>query len=748
MLEISLAHGASLISLIVVLVVATGLVTFFYYRKFGELKRGRWQLLLALRIVAICVVVLLLFQPVLRFYREEALRPTVVLLLDTSASMKISDDPTGIPRFVQARDKILRWSEALREHFRVTIIPFAERAGEPISAAQVGQLSPDGVATSLSRALVAASRSAPRSEMEAIFLLSDGIHNTARKPEEVSSRLAIPVYAIGVGASLKSDASYRDIQITGLDCPERMMLNNLARLKASVDAAGLAGRVVKVTFSEDERKIEEKELVLDEQPGAQEVLFEYRPTIKGRHVYKVRIEPLSEEKIVENNERSASALVVESQIKVLYLEGTLRPEYGALVDRFLSKDPNIQFYAMVQTRKNVFVKRTNMEGIDLSGIPSDEATLNEFDVFLIGDLDSSFLTPEQQAAIVKRVQNGAGLIMLGGYHSLGPGGYGATPIGQILPVELGDRQIGQITDAFLPELTPDGRQHPIFANIAHFFPGGSESNEPSPLPLLDGCTRVGAARPGATVLAVCPRTPERMPVLATLPVDRGRTVVFTGDTTRNWQQVPRVLDQESPFLQFWGQLIRWSAGRSEQVEAKASVTASTDKASYEPDEPIHLSAIVRDARGEGTDKAKVTATIRAPSGAFDKVNLISTRGPGGHYSASYEPRFHGTLEIEVQAELENEKLQAEKLTVEVGRPYLEFEKLDLDEKLLSRIASDTGGRYAHISAADHLVTQLNETERKRRIFVEQPLFWPPLFWAVFVGALTLEWLLRRRYQLR
>jgi uncharacterized membrane protein len=746
--EISLANGASVISLVLVLLVAAGLVGIFYYRKFGELKRGRWQLLLILRLLAIAIVVLLLFRPVVHFYREEQQKPSVVFLLDTSASMKIADDVSGIPRFAQARDKILVWADRLKDHFAVQVIPFAERAGDTVSLNQLGTLAPDGPATSLSRALVAATKVAPRSEMEAIFLLSDGIHNSARKPEEVSARMQIPVFAIGVGASLKSDASFRDIQITGLDCPERMMLNNLSRIKAFVEAMGLPGRVVKVIFSEDDRTIEDQELVLDDQPGPQEVVFDYRPAVKGRHVYKVRIEPLGEEKIVENNERSAAALVVESQIKVLYLEGTLRSEYGAIVDRFLSKDPNIEFYALVQVKKNVFVKRTNMEGLTLESIPSDEATLNQFDVFIIGDLDSSFLSSSQQEAIVNRVKNGGGLIMLGGYHSLGPGGYGNTPIGQILPVELGDREIGQITDPFLPELTPDGRQHPIFANIARFFPTSGTVAADQQLPPLDGCTRVGQAQAAATVLAICPVTAERTAVVAVMPVERGRTAVFTGDTTRKWQQVPRVLDQESPFLQFWGQFVRWAAGRSEQIEAKASVTAATDKAAYEPDEAIQLSAVVRDQRGEGTDKAKVTATIRAASGAFDKVTLVSTPGPGGHYSASYEPRFHGTLEVEVQAELENEKLVAEKIVVEVGRPYLEFEKLDLDEKTLTQIASDTGGRYAHISAADHLIDQLNQAERKKRIYIEQPLFWPPLFWAMFVTVLTTEWVLRRRFQLR
>lgn len=734
--------------MLLVLLVAAALVTVFYYLKFGQLRPGQWRTLLVLRLTAVVLVVLLLFRPVVHFYRDKTQRPSLVFLLDCSASMNIADDTGGITRFEQARSRILDWSEKLRNDFDLLMIPFAERAFPVASIAEIGKYRPEGQATSLSRALVAAVKAAPKSELEAIFLFSDGIHNTARSPREVASKMQTRVFAVGVGAGLRSSASYRDIQVTALDCPERFFVNNLGRIKASVEAVGLAGRVVTVTLYEDDQPVASQELVLDDQPGPQDLTFEFRPTVKGRHVYAVKIPPVAEEKIEENNVRSAPAIVVQPGIRILYLEGTLRAEYGALVDRFLSKDPDLEFYAMVQTRRNVFVKRTNIEGLEFTGIPSDAESLAQFDVFIIGDLDSSYLTAAQQEAVLDRVRGGAGLIMLGGYRALGPGGYAATPLAAVLPVDLGDRDIGQITDPFLPELTAEGRQHAIFANITEFFPTATGGPKIVGLPELDGCTKVLAARPGASVLAVCPVTADRMPVLAVMPVDRGRSVVFPVDTTRKWQQGPRVLDQQSPFLQLWGQLVRWAAGREQDVEARAGVTANTDKAYYEPDEIVQLAAVVRDERGEGTGKAKVEAVIRAKSGAAERVTLTSLPGPGGHYGAAYEPTLNGTLEIEVSADLEGGKLTAEKLLIEVGRPYLEFEKLDLDEQTLSGIAADTGGRYLHISAADSLMEQLNRAERKKRIYLEQPLFSPLLFWLLFAVAVTAEWFLRRRFQMR
>src|SRR3972149_5248209 len=132
-------------------------------------------------------------------------------------------------------------------------------------------------------------------------------------------------------------------------------------------------------------------------------------------------------------------------MRVLYLEGALRTEYGALVDRFLAKDPDLLFCALVQTRPNVFLKRTNMSDLNLAVIPQDAETVNKFDVFIFGDIDSTYIKPEVQRLFVQRVRDGAGLIMLGGYHSLGPGGYAGTPLGKVLPVLLGNREIGQVT---------------------------------------------------------------------------------------------------------------------------------------------------------------------------------------------------------------------------------------------------------------------------------------------------------------
>ena len=751
MLNFTLQQGHDITTLVWVTAVAIALVTLFYWRAYRSLKRYQWQVLLGLRILAIITIVLLLFRPVLSYYKEQSERKAMVFLIDTSSSMSITDDVSGKTRIEQARDQVASWAEQLEEAFALHVIEFSERPRLLPNAKQIPTLTAEGKATSISRALEAGVKAAPRRDIEAIILVSDGVHNSARSPEEVAPTLGVTVHGVGVGASLKSDATYRDVQVVALNCPDTLMVNNIARINAGIEGVGLSGRVVRVVLEEDDEPVSEAELTLDETEGAQEVEFEFRPMVVGRHMYTVRVPPLPEEKIEENNRRSAVALVVEPGIRLLYMEGTLRAEYGAIVQRFLAKDPDLEYCALVQTRPNVFLKRTNIEGLELESLPATAEDVATFDVFVIGDLDSSYIKPEQQALIAQRVREGAGLIMLGGYHGLGPGGYAGTPIGDVLPVLLGDREIGQVPDPFLPKLTPEGNHHAIFTNITDFFPTTTGDAKQTGLPELDGCTRVAGSRPGATVLATCPiemTAQGEMPVLAIQPVDEGRTAVFCGDTTRKWQQGPVAMDQESPFLQFWGQLIRWAAGRSTEVEAEASVVSNTDKAYYEPDEEIVISAVVRDEKGEGALDAKVVAKIQGPEGRSDEVELTLVAGSTGHYEGHYSPASSGSYEIVVETRLGEMALEAETLVVEVGRPHLEFEKLDLDEKLLAQIAADTGGQYKHLSTADGLIDQLDRTERKRRVQFERQLAPPLPLWILFVALVTTEWALRRRFQLR
>ena len=55
---------------VLVLAVSILLVSIFYFHTFRTLRRGQWQTLLLLRIIAIVIIVLLLFRPVFSYHRD------------------------------------------------------------------------------------------------------------------------------------------------------------------------------------------------------------------------------------------------------------------------------------------------------------------------------------------------------------------------------------------------------------------------------------------------------------------------------------------------------------------------------------------------------------------------------------------------------------------------------------------------------------------------------------------------------
>jgi uncharacterized membrane protein len=738
--------GAS-VGLMPVVAAAVLLLLALAYRRIGKwIRPAQARGLFGLRSAAALVLLTLLFRPVLRIERNEATRRSLVLLLDTSASMATPDEEHQTTRLDAAKRLVLDWSTRLAKTLDVKVVTFDERAQTLERLADVAGLEAKGQATSLVRGLTAATHTVERADLEAVVLLTDGRHNASGDPVAVARAGGVPIHAVGIGQSARENPAFRDVRVVGLECASTLPVGNKAEFVAQVEHVGLVGRVLPVVLEEDGSEMARSELVLGAPETPQGVSFQYLPTEKGRHEFAARVIPPPGETITVNDRRATWSQVVDAKLRVLYLEGALRAEYGALVQRFLSKDPDLEFCALVQTRPGVFQARSNITGLALETIPGDAETLGRFDVILLGDLDAAAWKSGAMEAVATRVRDGAGLLMLGGYHSLGPGGYEGTPIEAILPVLVGDRQIGQLTDPFVPRLTPEGRAHPIFANIGPFFPSTEGPAAVSGLPPLDGCVKVVRARPGASILAVHPEE-AGMPVLAVQPTGKGRTVVFTADTTRNWQQVLRALDRDSPFVRFWGQALRWLAGRSEEMKG-AGVTVRTDRPVYEPDAPVTIQAIVRDAEGEGTSSARVEVRLERDRGEPETLLLSAETDSPGRYRGTFEAQRPGTYTLSAEARLDAATLTSEPAEFVVGRPDLESERLELDEARLGAIARATGGRAVTLPAADSLLDLLDQTVRTRSVRLERRLFHPTLFWGLFVGLIGAEWWLRRRYQLR
>lgn len=78
---------------------------------------------------------------------------------------------------------------------------------------------------------------------------------------------------------------------------------------------------------------------------------------------------------------------------------------------------------------------------DATQVPAGAAGFAVYDLVVLSDISASELAPEQIAALAAYVRDlGGGLLLMGGERSLGPGGYGKTPLEEVSPVSFDVKQ--------------------------------------------------------------------------------------------------------------------------------------------------------------------------------------------------------------------------------------------------------------------------------------------------------------------
>ena len=727
---------------------------------------GSSILLLLLRLLAIAILVLLYFEPTLKLINRDVRRSKLLVLVDASGSMKINDGPNRISRLAWVQSELLGKRGVLTrlgEDFEVELYAFADGLDQ-IEPGELAELKPVGRSTTLAPTVGEACAKVDKLETTGAMVFSDGIDNSGHDPVAHIARSGLPVFPVAVGSKLREKGDFKDIAVARVDYERYIAADNKTEITAHIEAVGLNRRRVAVRFHFDGKQKDEQMLVLDDFPGTQSVKLAFTPSQKGTYKCSVDVTEAPEERITDNNKKELDVIVTDPSIKVLLIEGVIRAEYKWQV-RTLQMDPNVALLALVQVRKGVFNQQGNVKDIRLSGFPKDYDTLKKFNVLLFGDIDRSFFTSEQLTNIQKFVEAGGGLLMTGGYSSLGPGGYAATPVEDVLPVRLGSKDIGQEKDAFAPTLTPDGATHPILSGIAPFFATGTAPAK-RPLPPLMGCTRVGPVKPGATTLVIHPRRTgsdgKPLVIAAVQRYGQGHSMVLAADTTWRWYLGLRGLGRETPYIKFWGQAMRWLAGKEIKEAEEKGLTAYTDRRYYEPGQTVRIYARVRDKQGQATNQANVTATVHGPAGPPVARQIPYIPGTTGKYEVDFDPPSPGEYKMNVQAELLDGPVdKAKLLQFQVGRPNLEFDKLDLNDALLKRLADKTKGKYVTMVGLNNFVGQLKSREEAKStitsvdvwsddslsLFGQRLSPYLLVAFGLFVAAVTAEWVLRKRRQL-
>jgi uncharacterized membrane protein len=191
--------------------------------------------------------------------------------------------------------------------------------------------------------------------------------------------------------------------------------------------------------------------------------------------------------------------------------------------------------------------------------PRSSRALAEYDVVVISDVGANtfLLTravfnrsesePNRLQALRSYVENGGGLLMVGGYLSFSgvdaKANYAVSPIGDILAVEaLTTDDRAEHPEGVVPDVID--KDHPALGGV-----GGT-------WPALLGFNRTNRRSDGDVLVEV-----NGYPLVAVRHVGSGRSAVFTSDMSPHW--APPGFMQWGGYGPLWAGLVGWAAGSDE-----------------------------------------------------------------------------------------------------------------------------------------------------------------------------------------
>ena len=722
-----------------------------------RLSGGRRLALVALRLAAFLALVACMLRPTLVSSRKARQPATVILLADASESMTVADVAGGGTRW-EAMTKALEAARpaaaALVDRGDVEIAawtfdrdlhPLTARADDPFPlAAWRDTASADE--TAIGSAVDEAVRMAGSRRLAGMIVLSDGAQH-AYAPRDLPPQSAArsvddagaPLWSVTFGQQ-RGGGQGRDAAVVNLAVAETVYLENMLEVAGRVRLEGLAGRAVAVVLlAEDGRggleEVARTSVQTAAEAGEESVRLTWTPKALGERKLTLQVEPQDGEVVITNNQLSTFVTVVDGGLKVLYLEGAVRVEQRFL-RRVLAASPDMQ----VDFRW-ISASRRERWPVDLT---RDLAL--DHDVFLIGDLDAAAVRPVDLEKIRERVNQGAGIGLLGGFHSFEAGGWAGSALGPLVPFEP-DRLGRQPFDEPVREglhlrgplaMLPDPRVGGI--SILRLGEAGADARAAwAKLPPLAGANRLGRLTATAKPLAV---TADGQPLLVAREYGAGRVLAFAADSTWRWAMQGAAEEHR----RFWRQLVLWLA-RRDDAEAD-SLWLRLAQRRISPGAPLEFDTGITGAEGRPRTEVPLEAVVISPTGQSRPVRIVPAgEAFAGTITGSDEP---GDWTLVVRGRPPGAAVPLERSArFTVFRQDLELANPRANPLVMRQLAEATTGgvRLPEELAGifEEIAARPAEYESREQWSVTPWDTWPMLL--LLAGCLTAEWYLRKKWGL-
>jgi len=715
---------------------AVALAALLTYRGLSTVDRLRDRVVLVtLRLLALAVLFFCLVRPTLILKAAVPQQNFLGVLIDDSRSMAIADRD-GKPRSAFVQEQLTganaRLLASLSQRFVLRFFSFASTSDRIPSATD---LKYGGTATRLGQALDRARDELAGLPLAGLVMVSDGADTSdAALDESIASLKArsIPVFTVGVG----QERFARDVQVTRVETPRAVLKGTALVVDVVLSQTGYGGQTIPISVEDDGRIVSTQEVKLPPEGESGTVKVRFTANEAGARVFKFKVPTQADEQVTQNNARDVLIQVNDRAEKVLYYEGEPRVELKFL-RRAVEEDKNLQVVSLDRTAENKFYRQSVSNADELiGGFPKTREELFQYRAIILGSVEAAAFTPEQLRMLADFVsKRGGGLLMLGGRRSFAEGGWGGTPVGDVLPVVMGASNPKYFT-ALSVRPTRAGAITPVTQIGATEDASAAKWSD---MPDLSAVNLIREVKPGATVLLTgVDKTRQDHVVLAYQRYGRGKAFAMPVQDSWVWRMDAKIAVTDTTHAMFWRRLIRWLV---DGVPGQVNVATTADR--VEPGETVKLTAEVLDSAYVEVNDSRVVAHVSSPSGKTTEVPVEWTVTRDGDYRTTFVPDEPGIYNIRVVAERDQKELGAAAMQVRVSAGDAEYFDATMRAPLLTRIAEETGGRFFTPATVASLPEAISYSGRGVTVVEERELWDMPALFIMLVGLVGAEWGYRR-----
>jgi uncharacterized membrane protein len=464
------------------------------------------------------------------------------------------------------------------------------------------------------------------------------------------------------------------------------------------------------------------------------VVFHVQVNGTGAQRYRVRLPQLPGELTYANNTRAVTVQVQQRALHVLYFTQEIGVDYKYLRTE-LGADHGVLFTAMYRVLEDQFTVQGDRTGFqDLAqGFPTSDDVLKRYDCVILGSFAASEFTDAQSQTLVKYVENGGAVVLLGGDSSFGLGGYADSKLAPLMPWAIRDDEPPLSTGTF-----PIGVADSSAA--VGFTSGLREDISAAGGAALDSLNQPGNLRPGAIALLNASTKDRTVPVVAWQHYGKGQVLGIASNTMWKWAAAGD--PTRGLYGRFWRQAVR---GLTKKLEGGSLLGVSWNEEHYRPGEQAIVEVQVRSAADAGA--IRLVGSIGGPGGDKD-VTLTPAVGQANVYTAKIPLPQRGDYIFRLSAYSGANLAESYERALPVQPLIDEGASPELKDAYLRAIAGKARGVYTGEADLAPIEAFLREQVVAQQSSITLPLAnFKDILALMIIALLIAEWLFRRRLNL-